>query len=182
MSRCLLHAMEKKILVLTPHSLKCLPHSSTTSLLLMMVISHCLMTDPLVAIQDLQSVSWSSGLAFSGRQQKPRHYMTLHLHVITAGPHPKPQPAYKKAVQFRDTLNENGVEITQLCWRKQAQMAVQAWFQVLRTSYYLSIPQNPFVLLFVVRLYRSTCANSCHQFCWRSHFRDVLHFPHSLFT
>ena len=92
---------------------------------------------PLVAIQHLQSMSWTSGLALSGRQRKPWHYMLPHLHVILAGPCPKPQPAYKRAVRFQDTLNENGEEITQLHQSKRAQMAVQAWFQVLRTLYYL---------------------------------------------
>jgi hypothetical protein len=41
---------------------------------------------PLVAIQDLQSVSWSSGLALSGGQRKPRRYTPPHLRVIPAGP------------------------------------------------------------------------------------------------
>ena len=81
---------------------------------------------PLVAIQDIQSVNWSSGLALSGGQRKPQRYTPPHLRVILAGPRPKPRPAYKKTVQFQDTLKENGEKITQLRRSKRAQMAVQA--------------------------------------------------------
>jgi hypothetical protein len=81
---------------------------------------------PLVAIRNLQSVNWSSGPALSGGRRKPRRYTPPHLRVIPAGPRPKPRPAYKKAVRFEDTLEENSEGVTRLRRSKRAQMAVQA--------------------------------------------------------
>jgi hypothetical protein len=57
--------------------------------------------EPLVIIKSLDSMDWTSRPGLSGGSRKPRRYKPPHLQPNTAGPRPKPRPAYgKRQVRF----------------------------------------------------------------------------------
>jgi hypothetical protein len=68
--------------------------------------------EPLVIIESLEAIRWTSSTGLSGGLRKPRRYRLPHLQAIPARSRPKPRPAYGKSqVRFSlDTVTDEGNE------------------------------------------------------------------------
>jgi hypothetical protein len=81
--------------------------------------------EPLVIIESLDSIDWTSRPGLSGGFRKPRRYRPPHLQPNLAGPRPKPRPAYgKRQVRFSlDGAVDESNQLTHLRRSKRLQVA-----------------------------------------------------------